>query len=101
MADLEKVSPWDYEGKEGKYGKNRDLSFDQHDRKIEWAALIGTGGVIILSFSSLAAAAFVPSISPVEKGKAIEQLVSFASGAGTTALGALVAVLARKRRSTD
>lgn len=100
MADLEKVNPWDYfEGKGGKDIKNSDLGAGPHDRKIELAALIGTGGVILLSFSFLGAAAFAPSSNSVEGGKAREQLVSFASGAGTTALGALVAVLARKRRS--
>ena len=100
MPDLEQISPWEYfEGRDDKSIKNSDLGTGPHDHQIEKYALIGTGGVIFLSFVSILAVSFIPFNNSVDGGKAKEQLVSFASSTGTTALGALVAVLARKRRS--
>lgn len=100
MPNLEEIDPFKYFDDRGdKSIKNSDLVTAPHDKKIEWAALAGTGGVIFLSFASIWAVSFISHNNSVDGGKAKEQLVSFASSTGTTALGALVAVLARKRRS--
>ncbi len=99
--DILGYEPPDVDGDKssGHLFSNKQLITTPHDRKIEWIALIGTGVVIFFSFLSIGLAAFIPFNNSVQGGKAKEQLVSFASSTGTTALGALVAVLARKRRS--
>ena len=72
---------------------------DSHEQEIERFSLKSINYVIWSSFISLALVSFIPFNSSAGGEKAKEKLASFASGAGTTALGALVAVLARKRRS--
>ena len=72
---------------------------DSHEQEIERFSLKSINYVIWSSFISLALVSFIPFNDSAGEEKAKERLASFASGAGTTALGALVAVLARKRGS--
>ena len=85
----------------------KESSGDQHSKRIEINLVLILSGVIFLSFISL----LIPYIGSLRVAtdraelesveKASEKLSAFASSTGTTALGALVALLASKRKESS
>ncbi|GCE65768.1 hypothetical protein OMCYN_01714 [cyanobiont of Ornithocercus magnificus] len=71
----------------------RDLEAAKHSQRIEWTIVATLETTIVLSSSFLGASAFR---GPKSESKTMDRLINFSSSSGTTAVGALVAVLVRR-----